>query len=472
MVIAKVSEHRTDSPNNLKNTQNLLYLDIFRCLAIIGVVGVHLLADLEISPVKFYPSGEGIVSNLSALFTYTVSGNSLKGIGLQLFQLCLKFGWQAVHIFIFISGFGLYLSYLRASDNLTYKSANELGLRFWLKWLKRRMNRVLPKYWVMLTVIFVVKTGIAVLDALADREAFSRPVVLFIQYLMSLSLIRGFSQASFFALAGAFWYIPLIVGLYLAFPILVYFLCNRRLSMPILLLGTVLLSLNYRFIVNIDPCATPIPFQIHESCQNPWDWNLHKLISIHVPYGIFLARLPEFVLGMWLARLQVQGTLKQIFGCWQTRLKVLTAGIAVWGLGNITSYYKASWPLCDCLIGFGLVAILLAVFYGSEHSPVRYLSAGIKALSEVSYEIYLVHQLVFFLLSRFLAVEALGYAPFCLVYLGLALAAACWLNYACRGLTIDRVPLVNGLYRLVEHQVVRQFKYSTSSGQSVMASKV
>ncbi|NEQ31302.1 MAG: acyltransferase, partial [Leptolyngbya sp. SIO4C5] len=254
MVIAKQTQLPARQLYQTTSSQNLLCLDVLRCIAIIGVVGVHLIADLEISPVRFYPSSAGITSNLSALLTFSADSYSLQIAIIQLFQLGLKFGWQAVHVFLFISGFGLYLAFLKTSQ-----PSSELGLQFWLRWLRRRFDRVLPKYWVVLTAIFVIKAGSAVIDALAGQEALSRPAILFTQYLMSLFLIRGLSQASFFALAGALWYIPLIIGLYLCFPVLIYLLRRYQISLLALLLGTVLVSLNYRFIINIDPCANSSP---------------------------------------------------------------------------------------------------------------------------------------------------------------------------------------------------------------------
>ncbi|WP_346289195.1 acyltransferase [Sphaerothrix gracilis] len=467
MVIAKQTQLPARQLYQTTSSQNLLCLDVLRCIAIIGVVGVHLIADLEISPVRFYPSSAGITSNLSALLTFSADSYSLQTAIIQLFQLGLKFGWQAVHVFLFISGFGLYLAFLKTSQ-----PSSELGLQFWLRWLRRRFDRVLPKYWVVLTAIFVIKAGSAVIDALAGQEALSRPAILFTQYLMSLFLIRGLSQASFFALAGALWYIPLIIGLYLCFPILIYLLRRYQISLLALLLGTVLLSLNYRFIINIDPCATPVPFDVHAACQNPWDWNLHRLFSIHVPYGIFLARLPEFVLGMWFAQLQADGTLAQFLSCWQVRLKILLAGIVCWGLGNIASYYKASWPLCDCLLCLGLVAILLALFYGCEHSPVRHLEWIIKALSKVSYEIFLIHQVVFFLLARVFLADALGYANFSVLYLFVMLFAAGLLNYSCRSLTINSIPFASSLYAWTERRGVRLLKRYLNYRQSRIPSGV
>jgi len=454
--------------NNLGKVEGkseFLYLDILKCIGIIGVVGVHLLMTLELSSVDFFPSSQGIRSNIFALLNYSNLDNSIVTFPLKVTILPFELGWQAVHIFIFVSGFGLYLSYLKKQSRQAKSPSVELP---WYQWLQKRLNRILPKYWVVLTIIVIVKIAFVIIDWLGEsgQQIFpNRVIILSIQYLMSISLIRGFTQASFYSLAGALWFIPLILGMYLVFPIFIKFINhnhNTHRNFQLFLAITVLVTLVYRFLINIDPCATPIPFQIHDGCVDPWNWNLHKIFSLYVPYGLFIARLPEFVLGMYLAHLHFQGSIRKLLKTSHTRLHYFLFGMGIWSLGNVSSYYKASWPFCDLLIGLGLIILLTAVFYARTYPIPPYLRVGIQGISNISYEMFLLHQFVLFLLSSFVVPVDLGYWNFSVLYLIITVSSAWVLYLSCQDLTIQHFPFVKRLLNLIERQLKQRKSWLTN----------
>jgi len=437
-----------------KQAGKLLYLDILRCISILGVLGVHLIMDLELSPVSFLPSADGVYSNLSDLFTYREPAQSFSDVISHLVQLPLKLGWQGVHTFIFISGFGLYLSYLNRKNT---ESSAENKSQLWLSWLRRRFNRVLPKYWVVITVIFVSRIVFATFDWVSGAEPISRFAVLSVQYLKSLFVTRGLTQASFFSLAGALWYIPLTVGLYISLPLIITFMERRNIRLFEVLLLSVVSTLLFRFIVNLDPCSAPVPFDpTHAACPDPWDWNMHKIFSIHVLYGIFLARLPTFVLGMYAAELYKDGKLDSLTSTFRKRSFLLLFSSAIWVAGNLTSYYKATWPLCDFLLGLGLAGITLSLLYWEKYHIGRGGIACVKTISKISYELFLTHQFIFYILSRFIHPDLIGYTSFSFIYILSVFGISYFLNASTESLTIDNFPVVKDVYNWVEKLVEKK----------------
>jgi peptidoglycan/LPS O-acetylase OafA/YrhL len=96
-----------------KNTsQDLLYIDILKVISIFEIYLVHLMVSLKVNQFNFLPSGDGLKVNFNNFFNgqnfYQEEWKALLFIPQAIFQL----GWQGVHIFLFCSGFGLYLSYL------------------------------------------------------------------------------------------------------------------------------------------------------------------------------------------------------------------------------------------------------------------------------------------------------------------------------------------------------------------------
>lgn len=440
-----------ESPTNAaqKSTdQKLLFLDIFRGVGIVAVVLLHLWMDLKLSSVRFIPSSEGFYANLLALFDAKRTGGELTVTWFNILELFPKLGWQAVHVFIFLSGFGLYYSYLKT--RLPQQQSN--SALFWFTWLKRRVNRVLPKYWVVITIIALVNVLFIVLDWKSLSAGVKELGILFAKYVLSFSLLRGFSQASFYALEGALWYVPLIIGLYLCFPFLVALLHRKGISFPKVLLLTTLIALAFRFVINLDICATPIPFQIDNGCKNPWSWGLDRMFSIHVPYGFFLGRLPEFTLGMYAAALYASGSLQQWLSKGLNRLGLLAMGTLVWGVGCLAAYYKASWPVSDTLICFGLAGMLITLFCYENLQLGKPLETAVKFLAKISYELFLIHQFVFIVLNRILPFEKIGYPLYSAIYMGTLFALAHFLHVWTNHLTIDDVPIVGRWFQRLEKQ--------------------
>ena len=117
------------------------------------------------------------------------------------------FGWQGVHVFLVLGGFLLAYGRLRR------------GEAPWRAWFRRRARRVLPATWA------VVVAGVAVvglvgaaglnLEGVTAREAAAR-------FPLDVLLLRNWSYRGMFAYPNAsLWYVPLLAGLYLAFPLVV-----------------------------------------------------------------------------------------------------------------------------------------------------------------------------------------------------------------------------------------------------------
>ncbi len=142
-------------------TQRLEYVDFLRGYSILTIVLMHLLQSYQLS---------GILKNATS------------------------FGGAGVHVFIFVSGFGLYLSYL--NKPLGYKD-----------FLKRRFGKV---YWPMavicvLTSLWMIYLGKDVLMPL----------------LANLFLFKMFVPELESSMGGQMWFISTIIQFYIAWPLIV-----------------------------------------------------------------------------------------------------------------------------------------------------------------------------------------------------------------------------------------------------------
>ena len=142
-------------------------------------------------------------------------------------------GYQGVHLFLVLSGFGLTWSLARRS------LAADLDLR---QFLQRRLGRVFPIYWVAHLFFLLFQ---ALVGQLVDQPKISP---LDGRFYLSLAGLR-FLPETFFYISPAWWYFWLILQLYLVFPLLWAWL--RRKGLLHFCLGTAAITLVSRFVLLI-----------------------------------------------------------------------------------------------------------------------------------------------------------------------------------------------------------------------------
>lgn len=131
-----------------------------------------------------------------------------------------SFGGAGIHLFFFVSGFGLTLS-----KYINYQT-----------FLKRRLVKVLLPYYITITLIFLINLFIKVYE------------VDFMAYLSHILLFKMFVSDYMTSYGSQFWFISTIVQFYLIFPLLLWFLKSEKYKLFIIV--TMVVSLGYSLFIS------------------------------------------------------------------------------------------------------------------------------------------------------------------------------------------------------------------------------
>jgi peptidoglycan/LPS O-acetylase OafA/YrhL len=272
-------------------------------------------------------------------------------------------GYLAVDLFFVLSGFVMTLNY-------TELFRSGFSRRAFGKFLGRRIARVYPLY-------FVTTLCAALLLALGMRVSTSYAPVhldlsLFRNLLMNLLMVQswGFGYSGY-SLDGPGWSISAELAAYLLFPLFLWIgfkAASWRARVGTIIAGLSLVALNF---------ISPLFLQHPVSPNAPFD--------IYAPYhsGAILRCLPEFFIGVFIARLMTQNDSRQL---WTRRY--VAEGIAI------------TLALLLCFRNTDLLIVLLVPFFilsltHEESLPGRFFcSAPMHHLGLLSYSIYLIHELL------------------------------------------------------------------------------
>jgi peptidoglycan/LPS O-acetylase OafA/YrhL len=326
----------------------LAWLDSIKGLAILGIMLYHVgLPLFGVPPFDHlkddWPPLIERVAQLGPVPHETLSGR----LFLNLFRDLSWLGYQGVHLFIVLSGFGLTWSQIHRSP------VADVNLR---QFYPRRLRRIFPLYWAghlffLLTYALVGWPGwIAPLDS---------------RFLLSLAFMRFLPQTLFYV-APAWWYVWLILQLYLVFPLLWAWLWRKGLLH--FWLGTAAVTLVSRFALLI----------VVGNNREMWSMG-----------ALFVTRLFEFTFGMglayWLAW-QPDG----LEHLWEKRWPLMIACL-VYPLAVALSF-----AVVGSIVAHSLIAVSL---FGMTCVVSRYLLASVKVLRQVttwlgiqSYPLMILHQ--------------------------------------------------------------------------------
>ena len=316
-------------PTKSNDSQRFDWMDRLRGIAIIGIVIHHWLLFMPYENSKL------------ATLIHTIAGTF-------------------VHLFFILSGCGLTISYFQ-KGNLS-----------WRDWAGRRFVRLVVPYWIIITVTFI----------LVNLAHFTIPAFITKSYswgviLAYLAFWRNFYGPAW-QLNPTFWFMPVILGLYILFPILVKIL--KKYGGIILLVITALIT--YLSIYLFFGLSTN-----HQS-------------------SISLFHLAEFSLGMTLGYWQL------FYPAFLDRLK----DFIFFCLGFL--FYTIAWAMVtfwqygssydDLFTAAGVFLITLyACRWITTISPrisVKFLSH----FSKQSYIIYLIHGPLILYLAKPIFIKALG----------------------------------------------------------------
>lgn len=408
-------------PSNLPTPKKIIYLDYLRLFACLGVFACHLWVG------GILPNASNVTKNLSNLAheCLGIKGDSLYRCGFDslflfpsnsgdhllfnFFNFVFGLGYQAVHLFFILSGFGLTLSAL-----LVEKKTERIR---WFGFIKKRFIRLYPSYWLILAIYLLLN---------------------FFQYSSFLGLLKTYVKGAIFLdVIPATWYIPILLQLYLLFPFLFYFL--KKLSIKnFLLLSLLVKTVSSAIIITTSLLA--------------FDKILGFGYGGLAPGGIALTRLFEFCFGMAIAKHWFTHERSvDAFTVFQ-KPKAIILGIFLECLGIFLSlkytairFIDHDIPvglfISDAFIGIGIFIISLNLVFLVDGLLKSKSKAWLDLISNGTYEAYLVHSIV---LSYFLTLlikpslqflsSTASYLIVCLLYLiillifsSLTLSLGCWL---------------------------------------------
>lgn len=301
------------------------------------------------------------------------------------------FGWQGVHIFIVLSGFGL-----------TYSCLNKQNIS-WKNWYIRRSERVLPAYW--LVVLFGSLIGICLLIFNGRENVVTVVIKSIARLVLDISLLRNFSHQTIFNYPiDPLWFVPLIVGFYVIFPWLYTLVSKYKTAKGCLLvlIGAMGTEFIYRAISIYWLDGYPIGFEKPLIIGNlsvlplkPLDRlpdTLTMLFQLQAPFGLFLSRIAEFVLGMLgaIALVENEQKVSSILFSYRTAI----AGVFIWLAGYTLVFVGLwEWVFCDFIIALGLVLWVINLAWICQQK-FTFLFLKLSQLGIWSYYVFLTHGIV------------------------------------------------------------------------------
>lgn len=344
-------------------------LDLVRGFATCWVVGIHFWF-VNLIPAfwgydDFFQYIEAFGQAYSLQKFFPLPFNSFGSLAFNTLNSFFVLGYQGVHLFFVLSGFGLTYSQLVKPE------------KRWLEFLKKKFRRIYPTYWMLLIICLIIPW---------TRSQ------LFFGYFSMQGLWR-----SFLILDKAIpysWFMFPLIQFYLCFFVL--FKILQGTSIRKFLGGALAIKLVYTLIVLILG-YTVFPWLIGEGAA---------------PGYLAFSRLFEFCLGMVFAKIYLDSpkTLLTYLSRPQTMLMAVASEL----LGILGSFTFANeiviggitFPLgiaaYDAFIGFGIFVIVFNLARWVLHYS-EAVSNFLKVISDLSYEIYLIHFIALELASTLFA---------------------------------------------------------------------
>jgi peptidoglycan/LPS O-acetylase OafA/YrhL len=286
----------------------------------------------------------------------------------------INFGGTGVHTFIFVSGFGLYLSHLRKPLSFP-------------QFLKKRFTKVYVPYIVIVSASALISFLVPIY--VNSPYAFFGHVFLYKMFDDDIMSSYGFQL----------WFISTIIQLYFIFPLLVR-IKERLKDWPFILIGLAISITWGIFVVSTGRAG------------------------MRIFNGAFFLYLWEFMLGMLLAeKFFVKG-----YEFWKMK-KVYLAVLSAVGIGGYAlmaftlGAYGRLLNDIPALIGYTCLSILL------YRCSLAWLNSFVLFTAKISYPLYLVHILILLLVIYGLNYYGRVFSwPMAIMTLLLCLLVAYWLE--------------------------------------------
>lgn len=263
----------------------------------------------------------------------------------------VSLGFTGVDLFFVLSGFSLYYAWLRQEA--------ATGQVVISKYYWRRFWRIYPPY-----IIAFFIPWLPVLIA--------QPTAAVNEALWHIFLVHNYSEDFFYGANGPLWSIAVEAQFYILFPVIVL-LMKRWGIMPVVVVGIVL-GLLYR---------TGVYFYFEDLTYR----------QVPKPYlqGFWLARIPNFLLGIWLAYQWTNFTREKEAAKPTRGLITLVLGLIVLALTWGFIYYFRHVSMIIRELGFALGYTLIV--YGALQGAFQAVLSNRLLLfsGKISYSLYLTH---------------------------------------------------------------------------------
>jgi len=349
-------------------------LDMMRGFAACWVIGIHYWYFNVLPPFfgfsDFYEYKKVMepASNFSKLFPLPF--NSVGHIVFDLLNIFFFFGYQGVHIFFILSGFGLAYSRILKPDES------------WSIFIRKKFFRLYPTYWILLAVSLIIpRLRSDLFFGYFDWWSFWRSWII-------LDKAIPFS-----------WFMFPLIQFYLCFFLLFKFL--QKFSIKQFIFTSFFIKVTYTFLVLM------------------LAYNLFSPIIGHFSYPGYLAisRLFEFCLGMAMAKVYASNPTLLIN--YLTKPATIALGIIfeILGIMGSLTFIKGikflgvvlpfGLSFCDAFMGFGIFVIVFNVcrsLINFSDLTTRFLTG----ISKISYELYLTQFIGLIVIPQFFTVVVRG----------------------------------------------------------------
>ena len=369
----------------------LTWLDMLRGLCALEIIGLHWLracmhANLFVNtslPENFRSfiwsdknnnQGFQMLQDFPDYFMLDNQNNLAAGL-INFVGILFGFGWEALDVFILISGFSLTLK-LTAWPN----QAKD----YWLSWYKRRWQRIILPYYLIVIIMlssflcFYLVVNLLHIPFFAPIQAQLQDKIdkqwlsLLFSHLFLIDFWETNGNPTFFA--TAWWFIPAILGAYISFPFFFWLLTK----------------FGRKFLLFFGFLVTTIFYGLH--IQNIWQGNVWFYIITFELFNFSLG----MVIGNWYqsdSNFNFQNVLFNPI----TLLGGLLAVVA----GNVMNWFTFLYPFSSIFFTCGLMIL------GANLSKLLLKVPFVRKLKNIDfYILYLIHQpfayLIVLLLSRFL----------------------------------------------------------------------
>jgi peptidoglycan/LPS O-acetylase OafA/YrhL len=352
-------------------------LDMMRGFAACWVIGIHYWY-FNVLPPFFgysnffeYQKVVGLATTLPKFFPLPF--NSVGNIVFDLLNIFFMLGYQGVHIFFILSGFGLTYSKILKPDES------------WSIFMRKKFFRLYPTYWILLAVSWIIPR------LRSD---------LFFGYFDWWSFWRSFiilDKAIPFS-----WFMFPLIQFYLCFFLLFKFL--QKFSIKQFILNSFLIKITYTFLVLI------LGFNVFFPIIGEFGY----------PGYLAISRLFEFCLGMAMAKVYASNPTLLIN--YLTKPATIALAIIFEILGIMASFkffneikflgvvLPLGLSFYDAFIGFGLFVIVFnfcRILINFSDLTARFLTG----ISPISYELYLTQFIGLIVIPKFFTVVVRGEPP-------------------------------------------------------------